>query len=577
MHDATTFGWIVLAYAAVGLAAVLSNRLSERLSLPTPALFLAAAAITAEFAPSLHHLPQQTVQRLVTVALVVILFDGGLHLGLRRVRGAAAPILLAGVPGTFVTAVAAGVIAHEAFGWSWWVSLLLGTAIAPTDPAVVFSVLGKREVEGRSGTILEGESGANDPVGIALMAGLLGAGGISLGALGETAGEFALQMLVGAAVGILGGQALLAFMRRVSLPSEGLYPLRTLAGAMTLFGLASVLHGSGFLAVFLAGILLGDAQAPYKKEVERFHSALASLGEIVAFIVLGLTVDLPTLGHSNVLVPGLVLAAALTFAIRPLAITLCLAAVGLSGKERSFVLWAGLKGAVPILLGSYLLSAPVPEPQRLYGVVVIVVAFSVVVQGGLVPFVAGRLKIPMRAVEPEPWSLGVRLQDQPDGVQRFTVEAGSVVDGRTVGDLDGLWVGIVIRDGALLSVRKDTRLAAGDDVLVVAGAEAEDLAAAFAAPDGGVPGRQAGTTPPMDSPPRSAITAADLEAAKERLRSLAEEVALTEDRIADTFEHLAATGGDPDGRRRRIADEARRAAEAERRKARGSDPTSQDV
>jgi cell volume regulation protein A len=398
MHDATTFGWIVLAYAGVGLAAVLSNRLSERLKLPTPAVFLAAAAITAKFAPSLQHLPQQTVSRLVSVALIVILFDGGMHLGLGRVRAAAAPILLAGVPGTFLTAVAAGLLAHVAFGWSWWVSLLLGTSIAPTDPAVVFSVLGKREVEGRSGTILEGESGANDPVGIALMSGLLSAGGVSAGALGGVAGEFALQMFVGAAVGVLGGKALLEFMRRVTLPSAGLYPLRTLAGAMILFGLASILHGSGFLAVFIGGILLGDARAPYKREIEQFHSAIASLGEIVAFIVLGLTVDLTTLGHRNVLVPGLVLAAALAFVIRPVAITLCLARVDLARNERSFVLWSGLKGAVPILLGSFLLVAKVPDPQRLYGVVVIVVAFSVVVQGGLVPYVASRLDVPMRMV-----------------------------------------------------------------------------------------------------------------------------------------------------------------------------------
>src|SRR3954447_5845407 len=153
MDDAITFGWLVLAYGAVGLCAVLSNRLSERLRLPTPALFLVAAAVTASLAPSLHRLPQEAVERTVTVALILILFDGGLHLGLRRVRGAAAPILLAGVPGTFLTAIATGILAHVLFGWSWWVSMLLGTAVAPTDPAVVFSVLGKREVSGRSGTI----------------------------------------------------------------------------------------------------------------------------------------------------------------------------------------------------------------------------------------------------------------------------------------------------------------------------------------------------------------------------------------------------------------------------------------
>ena len=311
-------------------------------------------------------------------------------------------------PGTFLTAAAAAVIAHVGFGWSWWVSLLLGTAIAPTDPAVVFSVLGKREVEGRTGTILEGESGANDPVGIALMAGLLTAGGISAGALGQVAGDFTLQMAVGVAVGVVGGGALLWLIRTVSLPSEALHPLRALAGAMAVYGLAAGLHGSGFLAVFVAGILLGDAEAPYKQEIEQFHSVLASLGEIVAFIVLGLTVDLDYLGHGNVLVPGLVLSAALAFVLRPAAIALCLAGVDLSRGERLFLLWSGLKGAVPILLGSFLLTAPVPDPRRLYAIVVVVVTFSVVVQGGLLPAVAARLKIPMRAAE-------VSGEDRPRG------------------------------------------------------------------------------------------------------------------------------------------------------------------
>jgi len=138
-----------------------------------------------------------------------------------------------------------------------------GTALAPTDPAVVFSVLGRREVAGRSGTILEGESGANDPVGIALLASLLAAGpGAGVDAAGSVVAAFLLQLAVGAAVGAAGGVLLVGFMRRVPLPSEGLYPLRVLAGALVIYGAATVAHGSGFLAVFIAGILAGDARAP---------------------------------------------------------------------------------------------------------------------------------------------------------------------------------------------------------------------------------------------------------------------------------------------------------------------------
>jgi cell volume regulation protein A len=174
-------------------------------------------------------------------------------------------VVWVGVAGTFVTAAALATLAHALFDLDWRAALLVGTALAPTDPAVVFSVLGRREVAGRSGTILEGESGANDPVGIALMASLLAAGqSVGVDAAASIAGAFLLQLAVGAAVGVAGGALLVRFMRRLPLPGEGLYPLRVLAGALVIYGAATVAHGSGFLAVFIAGILAGDARAPYK-------------------------------------------------------------------------------------------------------------------------------------------------------------------------------------------------------------------------------------------------------------------------------------------------------------------------
>lgn len=472
MNDLQPFGLIVLIVAASGLLAVVSNRLSERVRIPTPAFFLAGAAIVAALAPSLAHVPHQSVERVVTVALIIILFDGGMHIGWRRIRAVAGQVAVVGVLGTFLTTGAVAIIAHLAFGFSWWVSLLLGTAIAPTDPAVVFSVLGKREISGDSGTVLEGESGANDPVGIALMAGLLGAGGLSASAMVDAGGQFLLQMAVGAAVGIAGGRALGWVMRRVALPSEALYPLQTLAGAGVIFGAATVAHGSGFLAVFVAGIALGDGRAPYKREIERFHKALSSLGEIVAFALLGLTINLEDLSSTRVWVPGLVLGLALALIIRPALIGVCLLPFGLLRNERIFVLWAGLKGAVPILLGSFLLTdEAVPQRERLYGIVIVVVAFSVVIQGGSVPAVARLLHIPMTITEPEPWALGVRLRDEPEGDHQLVVADGSAADGSTVSwvtDLaDGLWVSLVVRDARVLRIDSTVRLVAGDRVLVV--------------------------------------------------------------------------------------------------------------
>jgi len=470
VDDVWRFGAIIAVLSVAGLLAVVSNRLSERIRVPAPALFLIAAAILSDLVPALRHVPIVDVQRVVTVMLVLLLFDGGMHIGWRRFRQAAGPVLWIGVVGTIVTTAGIAVAAHLTFGFGWHASLLLGVALAPTDPAVVFSVLGRREIAGRSGTILEGESGANDPVGIAAMAAVLAAGSGGWSSVAAGAGEFALEMGIGAIFGLLGGALLAGVMRRLALPSGSLYPLRTLLAAGLIYGVTVLAHGSGFLAVFVAGIVVGDVRAPYKAEIERFHAALASLAEIVAFGVLGFTVSLSSLVRGNAWLVGLGLAVVLALIIRPVLVGGLLLPLRLTGGERLFVMWSGLKGAVPILLGTYLLSAAVADADRLYQVVVVVVAFSVIVQGGLVPTVARRTGVPMRLVEPEPWSLNVRLRDEPTGLHEAVVAPGSPADGTAVKDLDlgeDMWISLVNRAGELVPVNGATVLHAGDEVLLM--------------------------------------------------------------------------------------------------------------
>jgi len=399
MHDVDTFGLIVAAVAVALTLAILANHLTDRFRIPAPAIFLVAAVALAGVFPDLGTMSFTTVQRIVTVALVIILFDGGMHIGARRFRESAAPIAWIGVAGTAVTAAAVTLLAHGLFDFDWKPALLIGAALAATDPAVVFSVLGKREIAGRTGTILEGESGANDPVGIALMIAILSAAGVGAGAWLDGLTQFALQLAIGLAVGAVGGRALLLFMRHVTLPGASLYSVRVLAGALGLYGVATVLHGSGFLAVFVAGILIGDQPAPHKKDIVRFHAALASLGEIVAFAILGLTVSVSTLADRNVWLTGLALGALLMFVVRPVLVGLLTLPMDLTRGERAFVLWAGLKGAVPILLGTFAITAQAPDAQRIYGVIFVVVTLSVVIQGSTVPTAAKRLGVPMRKVE----------------------------------------------------------------------------------------------------------------------------------------------------------------------------------
>ena len=305
------------------------------------------------------------------------------------------PILSLGILGTFASAALIAVAAHVLFDLSWITSGMLGAALAPTDPAVTFSVLGGREIRGRTGTILKGESGANDPVGIALMIGMIELATSDHGSFWTVVEEFVVEMAGGVAVGVAGAALLLPLMRRVPLPSPALYPLRVVAAAGVIYGAATLVHGSGFLAVFVAGILIGDRPVPHRREIDEFLASIGSLAEIAMFVALGLTIDLTELFDSNAWFEGLVLAALLAFAIRPLVVGALLLPVRLDRGERLFVMWSGLKGAVPILLAALALIGGVDDGNEIYGIVFVVVLFSVLVQGTLVPKVAERLNVPM--------------------------------------------------------------------------------------------------------------------------------------------------------------------------------------
>jgi cell volume regulation protein A len=401
MHEVTHFGAIVLLVSGAFAVAVFSNKLSEKLRVPTAAFFLLAAAIASDLWPDLGDaLSIRDVERIAVVALVVILFDGGMRVGWRRSRESAVPIISLGLHGTFATAGLMTLAAHYLLDFRWETAGLLGAALAPTDPAVMFSVFGRKEIAGRTGTILEGESGANDPVGIALMLAAVSLAQTDATSVGEAVGEFLLQLSVGVVFGVLGAYLLLLVVRRFDLPNPALYPLRTLAFAGVIYGLATIAHGSGFLAVYIAGILIGDADMPSKRGIERFHTSLASLAEIVVFVALGLTVDLTALGENNRWLDGLVLAILLAFVVRPVAVGPLLLPARLTRGERLFVMWSGLKGAVPILLASFAVLGEVRDAERIYGIVFVVVAFSVALQGATIPYAAARLGVPMRAGPP---------------------------------------------------------------------------------------------------------------------------------------------------------------------------------
>ena len=443
-------------------------RVADRLSLPYAALFLVGAAVISDLWTDLQDvLSVRDVERIAVVALLVILFDGGLHIGIGRFRRSLGPILGLGVVGTFLTAGVLALAAHYLLGFSWIESGLIGAAVAPTDPAVTFSVFGAREIRGRSGTILEGEAGVNDPVGIALMIGMIELASEDDGSLLVVAEEFAIEMTLGLVVGIVGALLLLPVFRRVQLTGPALYPIRVLSGAGIVYGLAAIVGGSGFLAVFVAGIALGDAAMPRKGEIESFHSSIAGVAEIAVFVALGLTITVGNLDTFEIWAKGLGIALILAFVARPLAVFPLLLLARLSNAERVFISWGGLKGAVPILLGALAVLAAVDGSSELYGIVFIVVVFSVVVQGVSLPYVAQKLRIPFR-----------RVNYDFAEVLEFVVGETAFASAARIQELplgERAWVSVLIRDGRPQRVEGNVVLEPGDRVHVYA--QPEDAAA----------------------------------------------------------------------------------------------------
>ena len=397
MSDIVDFAAVVLIVAGGLFVAVATSKVSAWFPIPGPAIFLIVAAVASDVFPGLGVLSVETASHIGVVALIVILFEGGMDVGWRRFRTAWPEITILGVPGTFGTALLVALFAHLVLDVSWSIAAVVGAALAPTDPAVMFSVLGRKEIRGRSGTMLLGESGVNDPVGISLMIGALEFATSDDASFWPAALEFVWQMAVGLALGILGAMVLRVAVGRIDLPNATLYPILALSFAGILYGATTLARGSGFLAVFVAGLLFDEVRSPHKRDVERFHKSLAGLAEIAMFTVLGLTITLSDFGDRGIWLDGLLLAVLLVFVARPVAVGPLLVPMRLRWGERVFVLWGGLRGAVPIVLGTLALLEGVDEGERVYDVIFAVVLFSVLVQGTSIPYVAPRLGVRMRS------------------------------------------------------------------------------------------------------------------------------------------------------------------------------------
>lgn len=470
MTELTSTGiFLLLAGLLLALSALFSRPL-ERLGVPVVLLFLVLGMICGEDGPvGLAFSDFSLAFRIGTVALILILFDGGFNTAVPNIRASLAPASILATVGVVLTAAIVAV-SGKLLGLGWPAALLIGAIVSSTDAAAVFSILrgSGLTLRSRVATTLEMESGLNDPMALILT---VGATEMVLSGVYTWQAillQIPVQLAVGAGVGWLVGSAARTTLQRTRLSIGSLYAVLTLALAFAGFGLATVLSGSGFLAVYIVAIMLGNAELPYRSGLRRIHDALAWLGQIAMFLTLGLLVTPSRL--IDVVGIGLTLGLLLTFVARPLAVAACLLPFRFRAGEIGYIGWVGLRGAVPIVLAMVPVMANVPVGQRVFEIVFFVVVVNAMIPGSTIRFVT-RLAKMERRVPPHPPAV-VELHStrmlQGD-LMSFFISPTVSVCGATLSQIpfpQEAAAILVIRGENLLAARGATCLCENDHVFV---------------------------------------------------------------------------------------------------------------
>ncbi len=456
---------------------IVSSKVSARIGLPVLVMFLAVGMLAGVDGPGGIEFDNFVVAHAVgTLALGAILFDGGLQTRTASLRAVWKPSLLLATVGVFVTAAVTGLAAWQILGVSPWVGLLLGSIVGSTDAAAVFSVLRSQGVNlrHRLAATLEIESGSNDPMAIFLTVGLLQLLADEVTSAWGLVSLFVLQMGVGSLVGLGVGWASVAMLNRINLAAMGLYPVLAAACGLIAFGLAAELNGSGFLAVYIAGVVLGNSRFVFQRGTFLFMDGIAWVGQIAMFVVLGLLSTPSDL--VDVAVPALLISGVLILVARPLAVVPLLLPFRFNAREHALVSWVGLKGSVPIILATFPMMWNLPEGRLLFNVVFFVVLISATLQGWTLPLVASRLGLQDEERPPTSVSLELlSLHDVSAEIVEYAVASGSGIAGRTVSELSlptGALIALVSRGKNLVAPKGATRIEAGDHLFVIAPASA---------------------------------------------------------------------------------------------------------
>ncbi|MEX1039606.1 MAG: potassium/proton antiporter [Pirellulaceae bacterium] len=463
---------LILVGGVLLLLGIASSKLSSRLGVPGLVLFLLLGMLAGSEGPGgIEFENYPLAYGIGTLALALILFDGGLSTPISTVKAVWKPALSLATVGVLITAVITGLAASWVLGLTLLQGLLLGGIVSSTDAAAVFSILrnGGVGLPKRIGSILEVESGSNDPMAIFLTIGCIELLTERMTFGPALFGLFLAQMVLGGLFGVGMGYLATWVVNRIELGAPGLYPVLVTTFCLLTFGLAAQFGGSGFLAVYIAGLVLGNQRIVFRGGIRVYHDAIAWLSQIMMFVMLGL-LSFPS-RLWDVAPQALLVALVLVLVARPISVWLSMLPFRARWKELTFISWVGLKGAVPITLATFPLMQDVPSAKLIFDVVFFIVVVSALVQGSTMAAVAGWLGLRQPTEPAPPVTLEISSLRQVDGeIVDFTIRPNSRAVGRLVKDLalpEGVVIALIARGDQVIPPQGRTEILAGDHVIVV--------------------------------------------------------------------------------------------------------------
>ena len=464
--------YFILSLGLFLIIGVLTSKFSSRLGVPALVLFILVGMLTGSDGLGLIHFDDYELARLIgTLALIIIIFDGGLQTKWKTVKPVIVPTILLATLGVIITAVVVGVGAKYVLDVTWFEGLLFGSIVGSTDAAAVFAVLKDKSIKSKLKATLEAESASNDPMAMILMITFIELITSEQSSLLFFAASFFWQMMIGIIMGIIIGKIAAFAINKINLDSGGLYPVFTVAFALSAFSICDFIGASGLLAVYAAAVILGNSEIAYHHSIFRFSEGFAWMAQIIMFILLGLLVFPKQVFTADIIFNGLLLSAILIFAARPIAVFILTVRLGFTFKEKILLSWAGLKGAVPIVLATYPMAAGLTNSQEFFNIIFFIVLISALAQGSTISLFAQKLALTEPA-KPTPMHSLELISIGKANAEMIEYEVGDdiFITGKPLAEIkfpNGVLVNAIIRNDELITPSGDTKIEAGDILYIL--------------------------------------------------------------------------------------------------------------